>query len=238
MAGNKAAKHLVAGAIEDGKWTGKVTTHLDRIPMTKLENAKLPKIVSVCWTTDLFHDSVPDSFIDAQLKESIRCNAARIEKGAKPHIFLYLTKRFERLVLRVQEAFRFGYLTEHYFGASACSGEELQQAEMAFAHLHTKRWLSCEPLLEDVGYLAKRTNPTFDWAVCGGESSGDAVRLAGARDIRDWCEATKTPFLFKQWGGSNRDQPPTLDGRTHLEVPGGKLVQSSPGGIWYWSKEK
>jgi protein gp37 len=43
---------------------------------------------------------------------------------------------------------------------------------------------------------------TIDWVICGGES-GHMARPTNPqwfRDVRDQCEASGTPFLFKQWG--------------------------------------
>jgi len=41
-----------------------------------------------------------------------------------------------------------------------------------------------------------------DWVIVGGESGVEArpMSIAWARAIRDQCAATRTPYLFKQWG--------------------------------------
>lgn len=53
--------------------------------------------------------------------------------------------------------------------------------------------------------------PCLDWAVVGGESGSAArpMQAEWARDLRDQCVATSTPFLFKQWG----EFRPTSDAR-------------------------
>jgi protein gp37 len=43
---------------------------------------------------------------------------------------------------------------------------------------------------------------SVDWVIVGGESGPEArpMNIAWARAIRDQCVATRTPYLFKQWG--------------------------------------
>lgn len=64
------------------------------------------------------------------------------------------------------------------------------------------RWLSCEPLLDEVLFdpcdLAQ-----IDWVVVGGESGPGArpMHPDWARSLRDQCAvAAGVPFFFKQWG--------------------------------------
>lgn len=61
------------------------------------------------------------------------------------------------------------------------------------------RFLSIEPLLEDLGEL-DLTN--IDWVIVGGESGHNArpMHPAWVQSIRDQCVAAGVPFLFKQWG--------------------------------------
>lgn len=61
------------------------------------------------------------------------------------------------------------------------------------------RFLSIEPLLEDVG----RLNLTgIHWVIVGGESGPNArpMHPDWARSIRDQCQAAGVPFHFKQFG--------------------------------------
>lgn len=65
------------------------------------------------------------------------------------------------------------------------------------------RWLSMEPLLEDVNLRAYARH--LDWIVVGGESgtkkqSPRPMHPAWALSIRDQAVAAGVPFLFKQWG--------------------------------------
>jgi protein gp37 len=46
------------------------------------------------------------------------------------------------------------------------------------------------------------SGPTLDWVIVGGESGHGARPMSPdwVRSLRDQCRATKTPFMFKQWG--------------------------------------
>jgi protein gp37 len=61
------------------------------------------------------------------------------------------------------------------------------------------RFLSLEPLLEDLGELDLRN---INWVIVGGESGHGArpMHPNWARSIRDQCVAAGVPFFFKQWG--------------------------------------
>lgn len=81
------------------------------------------------------------------------------------------------------------------------------------------RWLSVEPLLEDLGPLDLTG---IDWVVCGGESGARSrpMHPDWARSVRDQCVAAGVPFFFKQWGGVNKKKAGReLDGRTWDEMP-------------------
>jgi protein gp37 len=91
--------------------------------------------------------------------------------------------------------------------------EHLRQAPAAV------RFLSIEPLLEDVGRL---NLDGIAWVIVGGESG------PGARPMqRDWvlaiklqCVAANVPFFFKQWGGVRKSEAGRLlDGRAYDEMP-------------------
>ena len=81
------------------------------------------------------------------------------------------------------------------------------------------RFLSVEPLLEDLG--------PFDlagihWVIAGGESGPGARPLNKdwVTAIRDQCQTARVPFFFKQWGGTRKGKTGrVLDGRTHDEIP-------------------
>lgn len=61
------------------------------------------------------------------------------------------------------------------------------------------RFLSVEPLLEDLGEVDLTG---IHWVIVGGESGKDArpMHPNWARSLRDQCQAAGVPFFFKQWG--------------------------------------
>src|SRR5207253_1828348 len=62
------------------------------------------------------------------------------------------------------------------------------------------RFLSIEPLLEDLGEI----NLTgIHWVIVGGESGFGARRMEPnwVESIRQQCARAAVPFFFKQWGG-------------------------------------
>ena len=61
------------------------------------------------------------------------------------------------------------------------------------------RFLSLEPLLEDLGELDLQG---IHWVIVGGESGPHArpMHPDWVRSIRDQCVAAGVPFFFKQWG--------------------------------------
>lgn len=62
----------------------------------------------------------------------------------------------------------------------------------------------------------------IDWIICGGESGpiSRPMNIEWVRDLRDQCVKSGTPFLFKQWGGTNKKKAGRiLDGRTWDEFP-------------------
>src|SRR3954464_1828823 len=72
-------------------------------------------------------------------------------------------------------------------------------AELRAAPART-RFLSVEPLLEDLGGIDLEG---IHWVIVGGESGPGARPLdpVWVRRVRDQCVANGVPFFFKQWGG-------------------------------------
>lgn len=63
----------------------------------------------------------------------------------------------------------------------------------------TIRFLSCEPLLEDLGEL---NLDNIDWVIVGGESGSRArpMKEEWVLSIKDQAEVQGSAFFFKQWG--------------------------------------
>jgi protein gp37 len=100
----------------------------------------------------------------------------------------------------------------------------LPRIEHLCSVLAAVRFLSVEPLLEDIGTIDLTG---IDWVIVG-EESGPGARPMNpdwVRSLRDQCAETGVPFLFKQWGGVHKGATGrVLDGRTHDDMPGHTTV--------------
>jgi protein gp37 len=88
------------------------------------------------------------------------------------------------------------------------------------------RFLSVEPLLEDLGKLNLRE---IHWMIVGGESGAGARPMAPewVRSLERQCRESDVPFFFKQWGGVRKSETGRLlDGLTYDELP--ILTQITP----------
>lgn len=82
------------------------------------------------------------------------------------------------------------------------------------------RWVSVEPLIGPVSLWGDRYS--LDWAVVGGESGDNARPMAPrwARAVRDDCQKSGIPFLFKQWG---QWAPVEVEGAESVEIEGERV---------------
>lgn len=81
------------------------------------------------------------------------------------------------------------------------------------------RFLSIEPLLEDLGPFNLEG---IHWVIVGGESGAKArpMKEEWVLAIRDQCQGAEVPFFFKQWGGVRKKQTGrSLKGKTYDEFP-------------------
>ena len=81
------------------------------------------------------------------------------------------------------------------------------------------RFLSIEPLLEDLGEI---NLSGITWVIVGGESGPGArpMKREWVVSIRKQCRMQNVPFFFKQWGGVRKAKNGRLlDGRTYDEYP-------------------
>jgi protein gp37 len=81
------------------------------------------------------------------------------------------------------------------------------------------RFLSVEPLLEDLGSVNLEG---IHWMIVGGESGAGArpMHKDWVLSLRDQCRQARVPFFFKQWGGVRKNKAGReLEGRTYDERP-------------------
>jgi protein gp37 len=106
-----------------------------------------------------------------------------------------------------------------WLGTSVCTAAEKGKIDQLRAIPAAHRFLSIEPLLEDLGELDLTG---IDWVIVGGESGPRArpMHPQWARNVRDQCVAAAVPFFFKQWGQwLPMDQPWEQDSPKALERP-------------------
>ena len=174
-----------------------------------------PRMVFVNSMSDLFHKDVTDEYIEA---------VVRVMQMANWHTFQLLTKRSERLGQLLSTKFRAAAAEPHiWWGVSV---EDQKYGVPRIGHLRSspakKRFLSIEPLLEDIGPI---NLDGIDWVIVGGESGPGARPMdpAWVRSIRKQCRASGVPFFFKQWGGVRKKQAGRqLDGKTYDAMPQGE----------------
>ena len=173
---------------------------------------KTPKMIFVNSMSDLFHDGIDDSYIK---------QVCQVMKSADWHTFQVLTKRSERMRDLLTTTHReFAALPHIWWGVSVENRRfGLPRVEHLRATPATVRWLSVEPLLEDLGSLLL---DGISWVVVGGESGHRArpMKKEWVLSIRDQCQAAGVPFFFKQWGGVRKHKTGReLDGRTYDDFP-------------------
>jgi protein gp37 len=162
--------------------------------------------------SDLFQEDVPGEYV---------IKVADVMKRADWHVFQVLTKRSERMRDMLSRDLRAVATLSHiWWGVSV---EDRKYGVPRIAHLQDTpakvRFLSIEPLLEDLGEL---NLSGIDWVIVGGESGPRARPME-----REWvipilaqCEAAKVPFFFKQWGGVRKKKAGRkLNGRTYDYMP-------------------
>ena len=171
-----------------------------------------PKTVFVNSMSDLFQDAVPDDYIAAVAEVMLR---------APWHTYQVLTKRSMRLEILLQGRLRHASAAPHiWWGVSV---EDRKYGVPRIGHLRNTpartRFLSIEPLLEDLGSLDLKG---IDWVIVGGESGAGArpMEREWVEAIRESCKVANARFFFKQWGGVQKGKyGRTLNGRTYDEMP-------------------
>lgn len=205
-------------------WSGRVRLNEDALE-TPLSWRK-PQRIFVNSMSDLFHEGLPDFAIDSVFGVMGACDDQQ-----RGHTFQVLTKRAERMrdymLTRGHRAWnsrridRSAYPPDNVWLGVSCGNkrdglpriEHLRQAPAAV------RFLSIEPLLEDLGTLDLRG---IDWVIVGCESGNGArpMHEDWVRALRDQCSAAGTSFFYKQkLVGKKRVELPMLDGRQWQEFP-------------------
>lgn len=171
---------------------------------------KSPRKIFVNSMSDLFHEKIPLTYIK---------KVFAVMASARQHTFQILTKRSERLL---ELSSYLDWRSNIWMGVTV----EHPDLRIRIEHLKATgakiKFLSCEPLLADLGNLALRG---IDWVIVGGESGPQSRPMyqPWATNLRDQCVAQNIPFFFKQWGGFNKKKNGrSLDGKLWNQWPTAK----------------
>ncbi|MCF6256174.1 MAG: phage Gp37/Gp68 family protein [Gammaproteobacteria bacterium] len=154
---------------------------------------KKPTVYFVNSMSDLFHEHVPFAFIDQVM--------AVIEQTPH-HTYQILTKRAARMRK---------YFRKRMPPANAWLGVSVENKTHGLPRIDqlrdipaTIRFLSVEPLLEDIGIFNLEN---IDWVIVGGESGPKArpMQPEWVANIKGQCDRKHVSFFFKQWGGWGAD---------------------------------
>jgi len=180
-------------------------------------NRKKPTTYFVNSMSDLFHNDIPFDYLD-QVFDIIR--------QTPQHTYQILTKRAARMHKYFMPGGRI-VPANAWLGVSVENRkhglpriDELRDVEASI------RFLSIEPLLEDIGEIDLTG---IHWVIVGGESGHNArpMKKDWALNIKRQCEANDVAFFFKQWGGwgadgkkrHKKENGRTLAGKTWDQMP-------------------
>jgi protein gp37 len=178
------------------------------------------RMVFVNSMSDLFHRDVPESYIR---------EVVRVMLLADWHTYQVLTKRSDRMREMLNGRLRdAAEAPQVWWGVSVENRRDgLPRIDDLRASPARTRFLSIEPLLEDLGDLDLSG---IHWVILGGESGPGArpMNPEWVLSIRDRCRASGVPFFFKQWGGTRKGKSGrVLDGRIYDEKPP-RVVRPTP----------
>ena len=175
---------------------------------------KKPQIIFVNSMSDIFHEKIPDDYIEKIFD---------VMNRAWWHTFQVLTKRPERLK---SIAHKLEWSENIWMGATVEANEYVHRADYLRSCPAKVKFLSIEPLIDAVDKL---DYTDIDWVIVGGESGPGArvMRKEWAVEVRDRCQLEEIDFFFKQWGGVNKKRAGReLDGEFYDEMP--ELYVASP----------
>jgi protein gp37 len=143
--------------------------------------------IFVCSMSDIFHENVSFDFIDKIMKTIT---------ATPQHKYQLLTKRAQRMA----QYFRTRTIPDNvWLGVTVECQQTKNRIDLLRNIPSIIRFLSCEPLLEDLGKL-DLTN--IDWVIVGGESGKRARQMKEewVLSIERQAKECGSAFFFKQWG--------------------------------------
>lgn len=175
---------------------------------------KKPHTIFVCSMSDLFHEGVPFSFIDEIMT---------IISSTPWHNYQILTKRSKRMneyfsKIKIPDNAWLGVTVENRMSVGRIEDLRTLNANVKF--------LSCEPLLEDLGNIDLSY---IDWVIVGGESGSRArpMNPEWVNNIREQAAQQTALFFFKQWGTWGSDGV-KRNKKANGKMIEGKIIQQMP----------
>jgi len=163
----------------------------DRLDQPK--RRKKPTVYFVNSMSDLFHENVPDDFIDLVFDTIWE---------TPQHSYQILTKRSKRM----RDYFKKRLVPDNAWLGVSVEDKEYGVPRIAdLQSINAKtRFLSVEPLLEKLGRIPLKG---IHWVIVGGESGVKArpMREEWVLSLRDQCRRYEIDFFFKQWGSWGED---------------------------------
>jgi protein gp37 len=175
-----------------------------------LERRK-PTIYFVNSMSDLFHEKVSFDYIHRVFD---------VMAHAPQHTFQLLTKRAERMA---------EFCRNTKVPANAWLGVSVENRKYGVPRIDVLRtidanvrFLSVEPLIEDVGVINLEG---IHWVIVGGESGHKArpMRKEWVDNVKRQCDESNAAFFFKQWGAWG------VDGRKRSKKANGRKLH---GKVW------
>jgi protein gp37 len=143
--------------------------------------------------SDLFHEKMPNDFLDKIFE---------VINETPQHVYQILTKREDAMV----DYFKNRKIPENvWLGVSVENKKHgLKRIDKLRTINATIKFLSIEPLLEDLGQINLKG---IDWVIVGGESGVGArpMKEEWVLNIKKHCSDLNIPFFFKQWGAWGSD---------------------------------
>ncbi|MGH1462915.1 MAG: phage Gp37/Gp68 family protein [Neptuniibacter sp.] len=152
-----------------------------------------PTMYFVNSMSDLFQEGVPFEYVEQVMQ---------VIEETPWHTYQILTKRSARM----RE-----YFNSHKVPDNAWLGVSVEDKKYGRPRIPDlqaikakTRFLSIEPLLEDLGRIRLAG---IHWVIVGGESGAGArpMQEEWALKLRDQCKKSDVDFFFKQWGAWGKD---------------------------------
>ncbi len=187
------------------------------------------------------YESAPSTALMQHRSLAVNCGSTlwrdcawRLIKDTPNLVYQILTKRPENILDRLPKDWGEGYPNVWLGVSTGClkTLDKLDKLRQVPVHPKAVRFVSCEPLLEDIA-------PNIDlsgisWLIAGGESGNNpeylygrethqdgrrTMRLSWARNLKRLCYTQNTPFFFKRMTASQQGVGEDALGEIYHECP-------------------